>query len=213
MPKKSKSKSGGEEKAVANPDDLVITPDELLFAYPKNPTAFVNLENKGEARISFKVKGTAVERYSVRPNRGVVHAKSKDKISLTLKRVPEGEFTDRFMVQWMPVPAAFLETEENVKDLWIKAKEENKKVYYKNFPCRLDEAAASESSEPASESSEEKPVAKAKKGKKDKAKKDEKKKKDKEGGEKKKKAKADDDKPKKKAKADGDKKKKSKSKK
>jgi hypothetical protein len=37
-------------------------------------------------RISFKVKGTAVERYSVRPNRGLVQGKSSDKISRTANR-------------------------------------------------------------------------------------------------------------------------------
>merc|ERR1712000_185412 len=89
-----------EKEVTCSPDDLVITPDELVFKLPKNPTALINLENKGSVRISFKVKGTAVERYSVRPNRGLVHPNSKDKISLTLKKVRDDEdFADRFMVQ------------------------------------------------------------------------------------------------------------------
>jgi hypothetical protein len=62
---------------------------------------------------------------------------------VTLKKEPENEeFTDRFMVQWMPVPANFVDTEDNVKDLWIKAKEENRKVFYKNFPCKLEKTEA-----------------------------------------------------------------------
>lgn len=58
----------------------------VVCVAPANPTATIDLENKGSVRISFKVKGTAVERYSVRPNRGLVQAKSKDKISCKSER-------------------------------------------------------------------------------------------------------------------------------
>ena len=166
---KDKKADKKEQALTVNPDDLLIVPDELVFRPPANPTATIDLENKGSVRISFKVKGTAVERYSVRPNRGLVQAKSKDKISLTLKKEPENEeFTDRFMVQWMPVPQNFVDNEENVKDLWIKAKEENRKVFYKNFPCKLEKTEAAPEpakEEPKAEKSGKKKKSKSKKEK------------------------------------------------
>lgn len=99
---------------------LIIDPaQELKFRGPftQPVTSHMSLKNPTDKKIAFKIKTTAPKKYCVRPNCGVVDAKSSVEIAICLQPFvfdPNEKNKHKFMVQSTVVP----EGDINIEQLW-----------------------------------------------------------------------------------------------
>lgn len=99
---------------------LIIDPSqELKFRGPftQPVTSHMSLKNPTDKKIAFKIKTTAPKKYCVRPNCGVVDAKSSVEIAICLQPFvfdPNEKNKHKFMVQSTVVP----EGDINIEQLW-----------------------------------------------------------------------------------------------
>lgn len=100
------------------PDILEVQPQELkfLFELKKQSTCSIQMINKTDHFVAFKVKTTNPKKYCVRPNTGVIDPNSACEFSVTMqapKSVPPDMICrDKFLVQSTYVPEGT--TEEHV---------------------------------------------------------------------------------------------------
>jgi len=89
---------------------LEIHPRELefIFELKKQSTCSVQLVNKSNSHVAFKVKTTSPKKYCVRPNTGVVKPKSTYDFTVTMQAQklapPDMVCKDKFLVQSTVVP-------------------------------------------------------------------------------------------------------------
>jgi len=115
--------------------DKPVKPEQVLKIEPKNElhfkgpyteiaTEYLTLSNPSDRRVCFKIKTTAPKRYCVRPNSGIIDAKSSTVIAVMLQPSPPvdsqqiNEFKNKhkFMVQTTFAP----DGEVNQESLWKK---------------------------------------------------------------------------------------------
>ncbi|KAK4775888.1 hypothetical protein SAY87_023849 [Trapa incisa] len=116
-------------------DLLAIRPRELKFVFElkKQSTCSIQLENKTQHYVAFKVKTTAPKKYSVRPNVGVIMPKSTSVFFVTMQAQlsvpPDMSCKDKFLIQSTVVPAGTV-YEDITRDVFSKEEckfiEENK---------------------------------------------------------------------------------------
>lgn len=105
---------------------LIIEPQhELKFVGSfKNPiTSYIKLTNPSDEKIGFKIKTTAPKKYCVRPNSGVLSAKTSTNIAVSLQALDFDQSEKnkhKFMVQSIFVP----EGDYNLESLWKDVKED-----------------------------------------------------------------------------------------
>ncbi|KAL2511479.1 Vesicle-associated protein 1-3 [Abeliophyllum distichum] len=93
-------------------DFLYIQPSELKFPYElrKQSSCSMQLTNKTDQHIAFKVKTTSPKRYCVRPNAGVVLPNSVCNVTVTMQAHKEAladmQCKDKFLVQSVFAPGA-----------------------------------------------------------------------------------------------------------
>lgn len=103
---------------------LQIRPEtELTFRGPfdKVVTSVLKLRNPGSDVVAFKVKTTAPKRYCVRPNSGLVQAKSEVEVAVMLQPFdydPADKSRHKFMVQSLVVKSSAV---ESLDELWKSA--------------------------------------------------------------------------------------------
>lgn len=91
-------------------DFLYIQPSELKFPYElrKQSSCSMQLTNKTDQYIAFKVKTTSPKRYCVRPNAGVVLPNSVCNVTVTMQAHKEApadmQCKDKFLIQSVVVP-------------------------------------------------------------------------------------------------------------
>lgn len=110
-------------------------PRELKFTFEvkKQSSCSVQLANKSDHYVAFKVKTTSPKKYCVRPNTGIMHPKSICDFTVTMQaqRVapPEMQCKDKFLIQGTVVPYG-TEAEAITPDMFVKGNgryiEENK---------------------------------------------------------------------------------------
>jgi hypothetical protein len=99
--------------------DLVeIEPRELKFPFElkKQSSCSIDLVNKSNDYVAFKVKTTSPKRYCVRPNIGVILPMSSSAFTVTMQgqktAPPDMQLKDKFLIQTTVVP--FGTTEEDI---------------------------------------------------------------------------------------------------
>ncbi|GAV63398.1 Motile_Sperm domain-containing protein [Cephalotus follicularis] len=104
---------------------LEIQPLELKFTFElkKQSSCSIQLGNKSDQFIAFKVKTTSPKKYCVRPNTGIIKPKATCDFTVTMQaqRVapPDLECKDKFLIQSTVVP--FGTTEEDItSDMFAK---------------------------------------------------------------------------------------------
>ncbi|CAI9781597.1 unnamed protein product [Fraxinus pennsylvanica] len=91
-------------------DFLYIQPSELKFPYElrKQSSCSMQLTNKTDQYIAFKVKTTSPKRYCVRPNAGVVLPNSVCNVTVTMQAHKEApadmQCKDKFLIQSVVAP-------------------------------------------------------------------------------------------------------------
>lgn len=92
------------------PDILEVQPQELkfLFELKKQSTCSIQMINKTDHYVAFKVKTTNPKKYCVRPNTGVIDPNSACEFSVTMQAPkvvpPDMICRDKFLVQGTYVP-------------------------------------------------------------------------------------------------------------
>ncbi|KAJ6814485.1 vesicle-associated protein 1-3-like [Iris pallida] len=93
------------------PEELLeIQPGELNFTFEvkKQSSCSVQLINKSDEYVAFKIKTTSPKRYCVRPNTGVILPRSKCEFTVTMQAQrsapPDMQLKDKFLVQSTIVP-------------------------------------------------------------------------------------------------------------
>ncbi|XP_077218135.1 vesicle-associated protein 3-1-like isoform X2 [Tasmannia lanceolata] len=93
-----------------SPELLEIQPRELKFTLElkKQSSCSVQLVNKSDQYVAFKVKTTCPKRYSVRPNTDVILPKSTCNFTVTMQAQktapPDKQLKDKFLIQCTVVP-------------------------------------------------------------------------------------------------------------
>ncbi|KAG5361562.1 Vesicle-associated membrane protein-associated protein [Yarrowia sp. C11] len=89
---------------------MEITPDSIEFSAPftSRSTRFMTLENKSPTTLAFKIKTTAPNTYSVRPNCSIIYPGECQSVAVHHQGFTEEpgydyECKDKFMVLWAPV--------------------------------------------------------------------------------------------------------------
>ncbi|AOW03610.1 hypothetical protein B0I72DRAFT_133185 [Yarrowia lipolytica] len=89
---------------------MEITPDSIEFSAPftTRSTRFMTLENKSPTTLAFKIKTTAPNTYSVRPNCSIIYPGECQSVAVHHQGFTEEpdhdyECKDKFMVLWAPV--------------------------------------------------------------------------------------------------------------
>ncbi|KAG5358251.1 Vesicle-associated membrane protein-associated protein [Yarrowia sp. B02] len=89
---------------------MEITPDSIEFSAPftTRSTRFMTLENKSPTTLAFKIKTTAPNTYSVRPNCSIIYPGECQSVAVhhqgfTEEPGTDYECKDKFMVLWAPV--------------------------------------------------------------------------------------------------------------
>lgn len=104
---------------------LEIHPQELKFTFElkKQSSCLIQLTNKTDQYVAFKVKTTSPKKYCVRPNTGIVKPKSASDVTVTMQaqRVapPDLVCKDKFLIQSMVVPFGTAE-EDITSDMFSK---------------------------------------------------------------------------------------------
>ncbi|XP_071702542.1 uncharacterized protein [Rutidosis leptorrhynchoides] len=122
------------------PDILEVQPQELkfLFELKKQSSCSVQMNNKTNQHVAFKVKTTNPKKYCVRPNTGVIDPKSTCDFTVTMQAQkaapPDMICRDKFLVQSTVVPEGTME--EDVTSHTF-AKEDGKSVDEKRLKVIL----------------------------------------------------------------------------
>lgn len=138
------------------PDILEVEPQELKFSFElkKQSSCSVELINKTDNHVAFKVKTTNPKKYCVRPNTGVILPNSNTNFSVTMQAPkvapPDLVCRDKFLVQSTPVPEGT--NEEDVTSNTF-AKEDGKIVDEKRLKVLLISPPDSPESSPINETS------------------------------------------------------------
>ncbi|XP_021290209.1 vesicle-associated protein 2-2-like isoform X2 [Herrania umbratica] len=104
---------------------LEIHPQELKFTFElkKQSSCLIQLTNKTDQYVAFKVKTTSPKKYCVRPNTGIVKPKSTSDLAVTMQaqRVapPDLMCKDKFLIQSTIVPFGTAE-EDITSDMFSK---------------------------------------------------------------------------------------------
>ncbi|EOY06389.1 Vesicle-associated membrane protein, putative isoform 2 [Theobroma cacao] len=104
---------------------LEIHPQELKFTFElkKQSSCLIQLTNKTDQYVAFKVKTTSPKKYCVRPNTGIVKPKSTSDFTVTMQaqRVapPDLMCKDKFLIQSTIVPFGTAE-EDITSDMFSK---------------------------------------------------------------------------------------------
>ncbi|XVF73435.1 hypothetical protein PTKIN_Ptkin12aG0201600 [Pterospermum kingtungense] len=91
-------------------DLITIYPTELKFSFElrKQSSCYMQLTNKTETYVAFKVKTTNPKKYCVRPNSGIVLPGSSCYVTFTMQAQkeapPEMKCRDKFLIQSVVVP-------------------------------------------------------------------------------------------------------------
>ncbi|PON88253.1 Vesicle-associated membrane-protein-associated protein [Trema orientale] len=99
-------------------DLLEIQPSELKFTFElkKQSSCAIQLSNKSNQYVAFKVKTTSPKKYCVRPNTGIIKPKATCDFTVTMQaqRIapPDLQCKDKFLIQSTVVPAGT--TEEDI---------------------------------------------------------------------------------------------------
>ncbi|OAY82068.1 Vesicle-associated protein 1-3 [Ananas comosus] len=140
--------------------DLVeIQPRELKFTFElkKQSSCSIQLSNKSDEYVAFKVKTTSPKRYCVRPNTGIIFPRSTCDFTVTMQAQrtapPDMQLKDKFLVQCTVVPygskdedivPAFFskETGRYIEESKLRVTEDvqNMKAKLNNLESKLDEA-------------------------------------------------------------------------
>ncbi|KAI4345488.1 hypothetical protein L6164_012609 [Bauhinia variegata] len=89
---------------------LEIEPRELEFVFElkKQSSCLVQLRNKSDQYVAFKVKTTSPKKYCVRPNIGIIKPKEKSDFTVTMQAQkiapPDLQCKDKFLIQSTVVP-------------------------------------------------------------------------------------------------------------
>lgn len=102
-----------------------IQPGELKFTFElkKQSSCLIQLINKSEQHVAFKVKTTSPKKYCVRPNTGII--KPKDTCDFTVTMLaqrtapPDMQCKDKFLVQGTVIPSGTFE-EDITSDVFTK---------------------------------------------------------------------------------------------
>lgn len=138
------------------PDILEVEPQELKFTFElkKQSSCSVELTNKTDDHVAFKVKTTNPKKYCVRPNTGVILPNSNCQFSVTMQAPkvapPDLVCRDKFLVQSTAVPEGT--KEEDVTSNTF-AKEDGKIVDEKRLKVLLISPPQSPESSPINETS------------------------------------------------------------
>ncbi|KAJ1385588.1 Vesicle-associated membrane-protein-associated protein [Sesbania bispinosa] len=104
---------------------LEIEPGELRFVFElkKQSSCLVQLGNKADQYIAFKVKTTSPKKYCVRPNIGIIKPKETCDFTVTMQAQrtaqPDMQCKDKFLIQSTVVP--FGATEDDItSDMFAK---------------------------------------------------------------------------------------------
>ncbi|XP_028759815.1 vesicle-associated protein 2-2 [Neltuma alba] len=104
---------------------LEIEPHELKFFFElkKQSSCLVQLANKSDQYVAFKVKTTSPKKYCVRPNIGIVKPNSRSDFTVTMQAqrlMPPGmECKDKFLIQSTVVPSGTTE-DDITSDMFAK---------------------------------------------------------------------------------------------
>ncbi|KAM1103849.1 hypothetical protein COP2_012617 [Malus domestica] len=99
------------------PELLEVHPRELKFTFEvkKQSTCSIQLGNKSDHYVAFKVKTTSPKKYCVRPNAGIVKPKTTCDFTVTMQaqRVapPDLQCKDKFLIQCTVIPFGTTEQE------------------------------------------------------------------------------------------------------
>ncbi|KAK4266483.1 hypothetical protein QN277_027395 [Acacia crassicarpa] len=94
---------------------LDIEPHELKFVFElkKQSSCLVQLANKSDHYVAFKVKTTSPKKYCVRPNIGIVKPNSRSDFTVTMQAQrlmpPDMQCKDKFLIQSVVVPSGTTE--------------------------------------------------------------------------------------------------------
>ncbi|PKA64814.1 Vesicle-associated protein 2-2 [Apostasia shenzhenica] len=97
---------------------LHIQPEELKFSFElrKQSSCLVQLSNKSDKYVAFKVKTTSPKRYCVRPNTGIILPRSSCEFTVIMQAQrtapPDMQLKDKFLVQSTVIP--FGSTDEDI---------------------------------------------------------------------------------------------------
>ncbi|KAI4317653.1 hypothetical protein L6164_025507 [Bauhinia variegata] len=89
---------------------LEIEPRELKFVFElkKQTSCLVQLKNKSDQYVAFKVKTTSPKKYCVRPNIGIINPKGNCDFTVTMQAQkiapPDMQCKDKFLIQSRIVP-------------------------------------------------------------------------------------------------------------
>ncbi|XP_061367972.1 vesicle-associated protein 2-2-like [Gastrolobium bilobum] len=104
---------------------LQIEPGELRFVFElkKQSSCLIQLGNKADQYIAFKVKTTSPKKYCVRPNIGIIKPKERCDFTVTMQAQrtapPDMQCKDKFLIQSTVVP--FEATEDDItSDMFAK---------------------------------------------------------------------------------------------
>lgn len=138
------------------PDILEVQPQELkfLFELKKQSTCSIQMINKTDHHVAFKVKTTNPKRYCVRPNTGVIDPKSACEFSVTMQAPkvapPDMICRDKFLVQSTYVPEG-TEEEDVTSNMFVR--DDGKVVDEKRLKVILIPPPDSPESSPINETS------------------------------------------------------------
>ncbi|XVF62671.1 hypothetical protein PTKIN_Ptkin09bG0027000 [Pterospermum kingtungense] len=119
---------------------LEIHPQELKFTFElkKQSSCLIQLTNKTDQYVAFKVKTTSPKKYCVRPNTGIVQPKAASDFTVTMlaQRVapPDLMCKDKFLIQSTVVPFGTAE-EDITSDMF--SKESGKHIEEKKLKVLL----------------------------------------------------------------------------
>ncbi|XP_004296788.1 PREDICTED: vesicle-associated protein 2-2-like [Fragaria vesca subsp. vesca] len=104
---------------------LDVQPNELQFTFEvkKQSTCTIQLGNRSDQCVAFKVKTTSPKKYCVRPNTGIIKPRATCDFTVTMQAQkvapPELQCKDKFLIQCTVIPFGISE-EEVTSDMFAK---------------------------------------------------------------------------------------------
>ncbi|KAL6191034.1 hypothetical protein ACLB2K_037427 [Fragaria x ananassa] len=104
---------------------LDVQPNELQFTFEvkKQSTCTIQLGNRSDQCVAFKVKTTSPKKYCVRPNAGIIKPRATCDFTVTMQAQkvapPELQCKDKFLIQCTVIPFGISE-EEVTSDMFAK---------------------------------------------------------------------------------------------
>ncbi|XP_050373587.1 vesicle-associated protein 2-2-like [Argentina anserina] len=104
---------------------LDVQPNELQFTFEvmKQSTCTLQLGNRSDQYVAFKVKTTSPKKYCVRPNAGIIKPKATCDFTVTMQAQkvapPELQCKDKFLIQCTVIPFGISE-EDVTSDMFAK---------------------------------------------------------------------------------------------